>query len=129
MKNSPEALKPLFQLDPEITFLNHGSYGSCPKPVFEVYQDWQRKLEAQPIKFMSEDVYDHLETSRHALGQYLNCSMDDLVYVPNPTPRPWEISFIIWILLVVMKCSPPIWNTAPATGPGPMMQNSEDILI
>ena len=85
MKNSPEALKPLFQLDPEITFLNHGSYGSCPKPVFEVYQDWQRKLEAQPIKFMSEDVYDHLETSRHALGQYLNCSMDDLVYVPNPT--------------------------------------------
>ncbi|MEA1881106.1 MAG: aminotransferase class V-fold PLP-dependent enzyme [Candidatus Marinimicrobia bacterium] len=85
MKNSPEILRPLFQLDSEITFLNHGSYGSCPKPVFDVYQDWQRKLEARPIKFMSEDVYEYLATSRQALGQYINCDKDDLVYMPNPT--------------------------------------------
>ena len=37
-------LKPLFQLDPDIAFLNHGSFGACPRPVFEEYQRWQREM-------------------------------------------------------------------------------------
>ena len=45
MDNSPKALKSKFLLDPEITFLNHGSYGACPKPVFKVYQQYQKDLE------------------------------------------------------------------------------------
>lgn len=85
MLNEPKSLRHLFQLDPDITFLNHGSFGSCPIPVFENYQYWQRKLETRPIKFLAEEVYDHLETSRQALGGYINCDKDDLVYVPNPT--------------------------------------------
>ena len=85
MKNDSQALRPLFQLDPEITFLNHGSYGACPIPVFEDYQRWQVALEAHPVKFMAEKVYDYLEQSRQALGNYLNCDKDDLIYVPNPT--------------------------------------------
>ncbi len=85
MKNDSQALRPLFQLDPQITFLNHGSYGACPIPVFEDYQRWQAALEAQPVKFMAEKVYDYLEQSRQALGDYLNCDKDDLIYVPNPT--------------------------------------------
>ena len=35
-------MKELFNLDPTIHFLNHGSFGACPKPVFETYQRWQR---------------------------------------------------------------------------------------
>ena len=85
MKNDSQSLRPLFQLDPEITFLNHGSYGACPIPIFEDYQRWQAALEAQPVKFMAEKVYDYLEHSRQALGDYLNCDKDDLIYVPNPT--------------------------------------------
>ncbi len=85
MDNSPTTLRPLFQLDPEITFLNHGSFGSCPVPVFEDYQNWQRKVERRPIQFMDRTVYEQLETSRLRLGQYLNCHKDDLVYMPNPT--------------------------------------------
>ena len=85
MKNDSQSLRPLFQLDSEIIFLNHGSYGACPIPVFEDYQKWQLALEAQPVKFMAEKVYDYLEQSRQALGNYLNCDKDDLIYVPNPT--------------------------------------------
>ena len=73
MDNSSDALKSKFLLDPEITFLNHGSYGSCPKPVFEVYQKYQTALESHPIKFMQEDVYKLLEISRESLSHYVNC--------------------------------------------------------
>ena len=78
-------MKELYHLDPSIIFLNHGSFGACPKPVFEVYQNWQRKLELQPVEFMAIKVYDHLEEARHALGYYVGCHGDDLIFVTNPT--------------------------------------------
>ncbi len=78
-------MKELYHLDPSITFLNHGSFGACPKPVFEVYQNWQRKLEQQPVEFMAIKVYDFLEEARHALGDYVGCHGDDLIFVTNPT--------------------------------------------
>ena len=85
MKNDPENLKNLFQLDPDITFLNHGSYGACPRPVFEDYQKWQVMIEQHPVKFMQDDIYQYLDESRSSLGDYINCDKNDLIYVPNPT--------------------------------------------
>ena len=85
MKNDPENLKSLFQLDPDITFLNHGSYGACPRPVFEDYQKWQVMIEQHPVKFMQDDIYQYLDESRSSLGSYINCDKNDLIYVPNPT--------------------------------------------
>ena len=79
------SLKNLFYLDPTIHFLNHGSYGATPKPVFEVYQKWQLQLENQPVLFLGREVYEFLKGSRDALGKYLNASGDDLVFIPNAT--------------------------------------------
>ena len=78
-------MKDLYLLDPEITFLNHGSFGACPKPVFEEYQRWQHKLEQQPVEFMARDIYDYLKEARDSLGKFVGCTGDDLVYVTNPT--------------------------------------------
>ena len=78
-------LKDLFLLDPDIIFLNHGSFGATPKEVFEVYQDWQRKLEHQPVKFLGREHSGYLKDARDALGKYLNVKGDDLTYVPNAT--------------------------------------------
>jgi isopenicillin-N epimerase len=73
-----------FMLTPEVFFLNHGSFGATPKPVFEVYQSWQRRLERQPVKFM-RDLKGHLAQAREALGFFVHVHSDDLVYVPNAT--------------------------------------------
>lgn len=81
----PLVLQQRFLLDRRITFLNHGSFGACPRPVFESYQNWQNRLEQQPVRFMLDEIFNHLRNSREMLGAYLNCSGDDLVFVPNPT--------------------------------------------
>lgn len=74
-----------FLLDPGITFLNFGSFGACPKPVFEDYQKWQRELEYEPVQFMAVNGPAYLERSREALGNYIGCDANNLVYVVNPS--------------------------------------------
>jgi isopenicillin-N epimerase len=74
----------LFLLTPEVVFLNHGSFGATPRPVFEVYQAWQRRLEWQPVQFVRE-IGGFLAEARRALGDFVQAQADDLVYVPNAT--------------------------------------------
>jgi isopenicillin-N epimerase len=78
-------IQDLFLLDLEIIFLNHGSFGACPRPVFEAYQDWQLRLERQPVLFLGRALAAYERQARQALGDYLHAGPDDLVYVPNAT--------------------------------------------
>ncbi len=79
------SLKEFFLLDPNVVFLNHGSYGATPKPVFEAYQKWQLRLERQPVLFLGREFNDLMQKARSALGDYLNADADDLVFIPNAT--------------------------------------------
>ena len=75
-----------FLLNPAITFLNFGSFGATPKPIFENYQYWQMVLEAEPVQFIVFDGFNYLSESRAALAKYIGCAdQDDLVYVTNPS--------------------------------------------
>lgn len=79
------ALRSLFQLDPNVIYLNHGAFGATPLPVFEVYQEWQRRLERQPTHFFARESSRLLRAAREALAAYLGARAEDLVFVHNAT--------------------------------------------
>jgi isopenicillin-N epimerase len=62
------SLRDLFLLDPDAVFLNHGSFGATPRPVFRAYQRWQRELERQPVRFLNRELKDRLAQARGALA-------------------------------------------------------------
>jgi isopenicillin-N epimerase len=80
-------LRDQFLLDPEVVFLNHGSFGACPKPVFAAYQDWQLRLERQPVAFLDpvRGYAGFLRAAREALAGEVGAHPDDLVGVMNAT--------------------------------------------
>jgi isopenicillin-N epimerase len=78
-------LKQQFLLRKDITYLNFGAYGACPKPIFEKYQSFQVELEEEPTYFMQVKGPEYLKTSRIALAGFINCNADDVVYVTNPS--------------------------------------------
>lgn len=74
-----------FMLDPDVIYLNHGSFGACPQPVFEAYQSWQRILERQPTRFLGREIAERMSAARAALADFIGCQPDDVVYFTNPT--------------------------------------------
>jgi len=81
-----QALRDAFLLRNDIRFLNFGSFGATPRPVFERLLEWQRLLESEPVQFIAFDGQAYLAASRAALAGYLHCGdPDDLVYVTNPS--------------------------------------------
>lgn len=78
-------LKQYFLLDPSVIFLNHGSFGSTPKPVFDIFQRWQLELERQPVEFLGRRFNTLMAESRVVLGKYLGTHADNLVYTQNVT--------------------------------------------
>lgn len=78
-------MRELFDLDPDIVFLNHGSYGACPQPVQQAVQRWQRQMERNPVAFLGRESAGLLRQARQALAVHVGASVDDLVFVPNAT--------------------------------------------
>jgi isopenicillin-N epimerase len=74
-----------FLLDPQVTYLNHGSYGACTIEVFEEYQAWQRRLERDPHDFFMRRFDDVIRDARESLAAFVGAGADDLVLVPNAT--------------------------------------------
>lgn len=75
----------LFLLDPGIIFLNHGSFGACPREVFAVYQQWQMEMERRPVEFLGRRSGDLLEQARERLAEYLGTDANNLVFITNTT--------------------------------------------
>ena len=85
MSHTGTELRALFLLRPDVVFLNHESFGACPRPVFEAYRRWQRELERQPVEFLGRRFAPLMREARAALGAFVGADPDDLVYVPNAT--------------------------------------------
>ncbi len=78
-------LKDLFLLDKDITYLNHGSFGACPKIIMDEYFNLQLELEREPIDFLANNITRRLKRSRVALSKYIDCPSEDVVFFPNPS--------------------------------------------
>ena len=74
-----------FLLRPDVIFLNHGSFGACPKPIFDNYQAWQLELEREPVEFLGRRFYALMQSARESLAAYVGAQPDEIVYVPNAT--------------------------------------------
>ena len=86
-----QSIRQQFLINPDITFLNFGSFGACPKPVFEVYQQIQKEMEWEPVRFLAREAPARLELARKALGEFVHAHPDDLVYVLNPS---WAVNAV-----------------------------------
>ncbi|MBM3432626.1 MAG: aminotransferase class V-fold PLP-dependent enzyme [Bacteroidetes bacterium] len=78
-------LRDQFLLRPDITYLNFGSFGACPRPIFERYQQFQLELEQEPVQFITQNGLQYIRESKQALGEFLNADADDLILVTNPS--------------------------------------------
>src|SRR5690606_40566242 len=74
-----------FLLDDDIAFLNHGSFGACPRPVFETYQTWQLELEREPVEFLGRKLTENMRLPREILAAELGTTAENLVGVTNAT--------------------------------------------
>ena len=80
-----ENLARQFLIREDVVFLNHGSFGACPRPVFAKYQEWQLELEGQPVEFLGRRLTDLLREPRIALAAELGTTQDNIVGLTNAT--------------------------------------------
>ena len=72
-------------LDPDVLFLNHGSFGACPRPVLTAREALVRELERQPVAFLIGELPDRLDAAREALARFVKADPLDLAWVSNAT--------------------------------------------
>src|SRR5262245_23998941 len=78
------ALARFWSLDPAGTFLNHGSFGACPRPVLEVQARLRSRMEEDPVRFLVRELEARLDEARQALGAFIGADPQDLVWSDGP---------------------------------------------
>jgi isopenicillin-N epimerase len=85
MSDNPFESHGEWALDPNLDFLNHGSFGACPPSVFEVQNHWRARFEREPVSFVVSDLEPALDEARREIAAFVGCEAQDLVFVTSPT--------------------------------------------
>ncbi|MFN9947121.1 MAG: aminotransferase class V-fold PLP-dependent enzyme [Planctomycetota bacterium] len=72
-------------LDPTVVFLNHGSFGACPRIVLQRQQELRAEMEREPVRFVHRELEGRLDEARAALAAFVGGDADDLAFVANAT--------------------------------------------
>ena len=72
-------------LDPDITFLNHGSFGATPRAVLEKQNGFRAQMEREPVRFFVRELEPLLDDARNVLARFLGADPRGLAFVPNAT--------------------------------------------
>lgn len=74
-----------WDLDPDVLFLNHGSFGATPRVVLQHQHELRQQMEKGPVRFLHRELEQMLDPARAELAQFVGCDPDDLAFVPNAT--------------------------------------------
>ena len=72
-------------LDPAIRFLNHGSFGACPKSVLAEQAELRAVIEREPVLFLARELESRVDAAREVVARFLGAAVEDLVPVTNAT--------------------------------------------
>ena len=78
-------LRPEWDLDPGLAYLNHGSFGVTPRAVLAVQDEWRRRIDRNPAGFMSTARTPMLRAAATTVAKHLGAEGDDLVFMENAT--------------------------------------------
>ncbi len=74
-----------WSLDPNVTFLNHGSFGACPLQVLTAQTQLREKLEREPVHFFIREFETLLDEARGKLAEFVGSKSEELAFVANAT--------------------------------------------
>lgn len=74
-----------WDLDEAIVFLNHGSFGACPRPVLERQSELRQRMEREPVRFFVRELETLADEAREGLACFLGGDPEDLAFVRNAT--------------------------------------------
>jgi isopenicillin-N epimerase len=92
---SPSSYAALWTLDPAVVFLNHGSFGACPKQVLDAQAEWRARVEREPVRFFVRELEQLLDEARGAVAGFVGAQAEDLAFVPNATSA---VNTVLWSL-------------------------------
>jgi isopenicillin-N epimerase len=72
-------------LDPSVAFLNHGSFGACPRPVLDAQALLREEMERQPVDFLWRRLDGMIGDTRDRVAEFLNADPGGLAFVANAT--------------------------------------------
>ena len=78
-------LRAHWTLDPEVRFLNYGSFGACSRAVLAVQAEIRAEIEREPVRFLVREIEARIDAARAELAPFVGAAPEDLVPVPNAT--------------------------------------------
>jgi isopenicillin-N epimerase len=81
----PSEYRKFWNLAPDTVFLNHGSFGACPRPILDLQSELRARMEAEPVQFLWRRYEELLNPSRDELARFIGANARDLVFVTNAT--------------------------------------------
>ena len=78
-------LRDRWTLDPEVVFLNHGSFGACPRDILAEQDRLRALVEREPVQFFVQHYERLLDAARAEVAAFVGADPLDLVFVRNAT--------------------------------------------